>query len=190
VVGCLGYPDDRRPGRTPVYALHLSDFHIAEVPTTGQAPGWVFQHEATAQADGLITIQGGEVIEEREGQRRNRRNVELYALDTRSGTWRRLTDRNWPQFRVRREDYRLFPYNPDIKPQQILPRTVDYVVLPCDEWKETRIAVEGIPVSVTTEMRHVEILVEGVLPEDLTRRLVEDIRANTEAAVQAACVLE
>src|SRR5437868_337515 len=88
LVGCLGYPDDRRPGHTPVSALDLAGYRMSEVPTTGEAPGWVFKHEADLTPEGVITVRGGEIIEERNGERRYRRNVEEFALDTRSGVWR------------------------------------------------------------------------------------------------------
>jgi len=85
IVGCLGYPDDRRPGHTPVYALDPTGYGISKDQTTGEARGWVFEHEAEADSDGVITIRGGEVMEDQDGERRFRRNVEEYALDTRSG---------------------------------------------------------------------------------------------------------
>lgn len=55
VVGCIGYPDDRRPGHTPVYALDLADYHISEISTTGANPGWVSKHDAGASPEGAIT---------------------------------------------------------------------------------------------------------------------------------------
>lgn len=75
VIGCIGYMKDRRPGYTPVYALDLADYHISEIPTSGPNPGWVFKHEAETSPDGVITIRGGEVIQEHDGEQQFRRNV-------------------------------------------------------------------------------------------------------------------
>jgi hypothetical protein len=55
VIGCLGYPDDRRSGYTPVYSLDLRDYHISEIRTTGAIPGWVFKHEAEALSAAVIS---------------------------------------------------------------------------------------------------------------------------------------
>jgi hypothetical protein len=190
LVGCLGYSEDRRPGHTPVYALDLSDYHISEVPTTGHAPGWVFKHEALPWPDGIISVQCGEVIEERDGKQRTRRNFEAYALDTRAGSWRRLTNRNWAEFRIHRQDHRMFPYNPEIASQQLLPRGLEHTALPSDEPRETRIEVRGVPVSIAVDISHIDVVVEGELPDDLARHLVEEIRSNAEAVVHGPCVLE
>src|SRR5262245_18820715 len=75
IVGCLGYLDDRRPSPTPVFALDLADYRISVISTTGANPGWVFKHEAESSPEGVITIRGGELIEEQNGERRYRRNV-------------------------------------------------------------------------------------------------------------------
>ena len=188
VIGCLGYPDDRRPGHTPVYALDLADYRITAVPTTGDMPGWVFKHEAAADPDGTIRVQGGEVFE---GGCRIRRNLDEYALDLRSRTWLRLTDRNWFQFQVRQTDRQLFVLERGVRPAQLLPRGVACTVLSCDEWgSEARITIREVPVSVTADIDAVTVIIEGQLPGDLALRVVEEIRANTETAAGVPCVVE
>jgi hypothetical protein len=190
IVGCLGYPDDRRPGHTPVYSLDLADYRISEMPTAGEAPGWVFKHEADVTPDGGIIIWGGEVIEERDGERRYRRNVEEFALDTRSGAWRRLTSRNWLQFSIRQEDRGLFVLEQRPAREQLFPRGVEYTVEPCEDWNRIRFVVRGVPVSVSVEVSDIEIIVQGELPEKLAGRIAEEVRGNAEAAIQRRCVLE
>ena len=62
IIGCIGYPDQRRPGFTPVYRLTLETWRIDEVATTGEMPGWIFKHRADYDADrNVIRITGGEV---------------------------------------------------------------------------------------------------------------------------------
>ncbi len=94
VVGGLGYKNDRRFGHTPVYALDLSQYRISEIPTSGEMPGWLSEHEASYDPTGIITIRGGQVIQEHDAQQRIRRNFEEYALDIKSCAWQRLTNRN------------------------------------------------------------------------------------------------
>jgi hypothetical protein len=60
-------------------------------PTDGRDAELVFKHEAQLDRQGIVTIRGGEIIEE-------------YALDLRSGMWRRLTNRNWHQCSIHPED--------------------------------------------------------------------------------------
>jgi hypothetical protein len=190
IVGCLGYPDDRRPGHTPVYALDLSGYRISEIETSGEMPGWIFKHEADFDAEGILTIRGGEFIEECRGKSRYRRNVEDYALDVRSGVWRRLTNRNWREFSIRQEDRGPFMLEQRLEPEAILPRGTEHVVMPCADWNRARILVGGVPVSLTVGVSDVDVIVEGELPGELSLRLAEEVRANAEAAVQRRCVLE
>jgi hypothetical protein len=190
IVGCLGYPDDRRPGHTPVYALDLSGYFISDVETSGEIPGWVFKHEAEFDPQGVITLRGGEVIEELGGERRFRRNVEDYALDLRSGVWHRLTNRNWRQFSIRQEERGLFVLEQCPEVEALLPHGIEHTVEPCDEWNRVRFAVLGVPVSVAVEVSAIEVIVEGELPAEVAHRVADEVRANAEAAIQRRCVLE
>lgn len=189
VIGCLGYPDDRRPGHTPVYSLDLANYRISTFPTAGEAPGWVFKHQSSVNPDGVITIRGGEVIEERDGERRYRRNVEEFVLDARTGMWRRLTNRNWVQFAVRQEDRQWFVLERSPGRDALYPTATDHQPEPCAEWNQVRFLVEGVPVSVTEGVSEIEIIVEGELPEELAGRIAEEIRANTETAIKKRCVV-
>lgn len=189
IVGCLGYPDDRRPGHTPVHLLNTSGYRITDVRTSGEAPGWVWNHEAVAGPDGVITLRGGELLEERNGERRFRRNVEEFALDTRTGVWRRLTDRNWPQYDVYQADHKWFVLEHRPEREQLYPQTVEHNAEPCDDWNRIRFKVRGIPVSVTIELRTIEILVEGRLPDALADRIAEGVRAGAETATKRPCLV-
>ncbi len=59
IIGCLGYPKQRRPGETPVYRLHCETWAIERVACTGDAPGWVYQHQAKLMGDRMIRVFGG-----------------------------------------------------------------------------------------------------------------------------------
>lgn len=62
VIGCLGYPEQRRPGVTPVYRLKLESWEIEPVATTGEMPGWIHGHRARYEPDAnSIRVAGGKV---------------------------------------------------------------------------------------------------------------------------------
>jgi hypothetical protein len=46
VIGSLGYPEERRPGETPVMILGLETLSVSPVHTSGTAPGWIHSHKA------------------------------------------------------------------------------------------------------------------------------------------------
>jgi hypothetical protein len=190
ILGCLGYPEDRRPGHTPVHALDLSSYCVAAVETSGDGPGWIFKHEAECDQRGVITVRGGEVIEGGTGEQRFRRNVEEFALDTRSWLWHRLTNRDWPQFAIRQEDRSWFVLENRPEPKALMPCRVDHVVEANNDWDRARIVVGGVPVSLTVGVSVIEVIIEGELPGGLVHQLTEEIRANAEAATGHRCVLE
>jgi hypothetical protein len=130
IVGCLGYKDDRRPYHTPVYVLDLSQYHISEIATSGEMPGWISEHEASYDEKEMITIRRGQVIQEHGNNQRIRRNFEDYALDLKSWVWQRLTNRNWLEFSIRQEEG-LFVLEHRPKPEDLLPRHIDHAIVPC-----------------------------------------------------------
>ncbi len=190
IIGCLGYRDARRPGHTPVYSLDLAQYHISEMQTVGENPGWIFKHEAELDPVGNINIRGGEVIQRHNDGQKYRRNVNEYALDTNTWTWRRNTNRNWHQFSIRQEDKGIFVLDRRPKPQALLPRTVEHVVVPCEEWNGVRIVVDGIPVSLRVGVSFIDVIVEGDLPFEKSHQVAEEVRSNAEAAIGRRCVME
>ncbi|HEX4783692.1 MAG TPA: hypothetical protein VH350_05085 [Candidatus Sulfotelmatobacter sp.] len=190
IIGGLGYVNERRPGFTPAYMLDLSGYCIGEIATSGEMPGWISEHEASWDSvKGIITIKGGQVVRERGGRQRICRNYEDYALDLQSWVWQRLTDRNWREFSIRQEKG-VFMLEQKPKVESLLPRDVGQSVLPPEREENARFIVAGVPVSLEIGVRNIRILVEGSLPEALSARMVEEIRANAEAAIRRRCVLE
>jgi hypothetical protein len=191
IIGCLGYPADRRPGYTPVHALGLANYPVAPVATSGNAPGWIWNHAAELATEGSITVRGGEVVEDRGGKEHFRRNFEDYTLDLATDVWHRVTNRNWAQWRVRRADGKWFEIDPLLPPEAVVPVSVPHEVLPCEEeWHRARIAVEDVALELTVTHRAVEVVIEGQLPDPLTSRVVEEIRSRAEIATGQPCALE
>jgi hypothetical protein len=213
VVGRLGYPDDRRAGTTPVFALDLTTYRMTEIEAPGESPGWIFEHEAEIDLCGAIAIRGGKVFEEVAGSHRVRRNFDDFVLNLHAGSWERLTDRKWRQFSIRTEDRKFFMHgsrsdfesircgDTRIDPaafdsqvfftfDAILPTGIGYERETDDDWKGVRIVVDGIPVSIRLEGGEIEIIVEGKMTEELSQRLAEDLRSNLEATTGCRCVLD
>ena len=85
VIGCLGYPDDRCVGRTPVYRLNCDTFEIQSIETK-RGPGWIHRHRATV-AGNRILLSGGMIWN---GE--NLVNVhDEWSLDLSSHTWEKLS---------------------------------------------------------------------------------------------------
>jgi hypothetical protein len=189
VVGGLGYKNERRFGHTPVYALDLSNYRMSEIPTSGEMPGWISEHEASYDPTGIITIRGGQILDAYQSEQRTRRNFEDYALDINSYTWKRLTSRNWREFSIRQEKG-AFVLDHKPEPKTLLPGGIEYISLPPGTNEDSRFLVAEVPVSLTIRIARIELIVEGSLPEPLLDQLVEEIRANAEAAVKRRCILK
>ncbi|WP_337176902.1 hypothetical protein [Paludisphaera sp.] len=119
LIGSLGYPEERRPGVTPVFALHLDDYRVEPLPSHGDAPGWIWNHEAEL-SHGVVTIRGGEVWSSKgENDPRIWRNFDDFAYEVKTGRWTRLTRRPWRQYKIRDAGGKKFergPCFPDCRP--------------------------------------------------------------------------
>ena len=104
IIGCIGYPEQRRPETTPVFELDLGTFAISSVATTGPNPGWVYKHTATISEDATSILLAGGNVER--GKRVNFmvENIDDWRLHLLEMRWERLTDRQWPRWEVRRQD--------------------------------------------------------------------------------------
>ena len=104
IIGCLGYPDDRKPGSTPVFVLDLESFGVSSVQTFGVSPGWIHRHGARLTDDGAsIVIRRGEL--DRGGKNTSLvENIDDWKLHLGDWRWERLTERRWPRCEVIRKD--------------------------------------------------------------------------------------
>lgn len=189
IVGGLGYAETRHPGCTPVYVLEPSTYRILRLETWGEKPGWIFRHTADRDRRGIITIRGGEVFEEHDGQKRYRGNFEDYSLNVKSCEWKRLTYRNWQQFFICQKDGSLFVLERHPTPEALVPREFTDL-LAGGERDQATFVVEGVPVSLTVTATRIEMVVQGEVPEERALRIAEQVRFNTEAAIQETCILE
>jgi hypothetical protein len=103
LIGCLGYPQDRRPGETQVLELSLDTWAVRKIVTRGDGPGWISRHTATLSTSGDgIVVSGGEVLRDAEQDLWD--NAEDWSLDLENWAWTRLTHRDWRQWRLMRVD--------------------------------------------------------------------------------------
>lgn len=189
IIGSVGYQNARRPGETPVYAINLLGYEISTVKTSGEAPGWIHDHAAEFNADGGITIRGGQFMCERNNKQVFRRNFDEYILNVTSGMWRRVTHRKWHQFKVCQEDGKLFVLERDPGTKGLLPAGAKMLAKSSLHPRFTRIDVGGVPVAFRVHVNAIEIVVEDDLP-NVAREIAEQIRAKAEAAIHKHCILE
>jgi ankyrin repeat protein len=92
IIGCLGYPEARISGETPVYRLHCQTLVIEKVETSGQKPGWISRHKAVHQpgdsSEGEIQIWGGKVCMVVDGEEDYSDNPGTYVLNLKTLSWR------------------------------------------------------------------------------------------------------
>ncbi|MEM6330024.1 MAG: ankyrin repeat domain-containing protein [Planctomycetota bacterium] len=90
LIGCLGYPEDRRPGFTPVFRLRLDDWGIECVETHGEMPGWIFRHRAAFDPDAnVIRVSGGSVATSAGLPAEDQLSSGVAELDLTTLRWRR-----------------------------------------------------------------------------------------------------
>ena len=103
VVGCLGYPEDRRARIEKVHLLDTRTWRFRTLPTSGDAPGWLHGHEARLEADGRhLRISGGKRF--REDAPILLDNADVWSLSLDTGVWTRIEHRAWRRWQFVRAD--------------------------------------------------------------------------------------
>jgi hypothetical protein len=117
IVGCLGYPEDRRPHHTPVFRLDTTTFSIQPIPGIGQSPGWIFKHEATLDEHGKIIISEGEILFDHLGVQRFRTNTDKFSLDPNIGAWSVAFKVPCAQFMISQVEQRQWNIDDNLNPE-------------------------------------------------------------------------
>ena len=102
VIGNLGYPEDRRADLTQGLVVDCNDWSVSRIHSTGNAPGWIHDHQATLQDDARILITGGKV--DRGAGFSLAENIDDWLLHVDGWRWERLTKRQWPRCEIHRQD--------------------------------------------------------------------------------------
>lgn len=223
VIGNLGYPEDRKYGKTQVLSIDTNTFSVSLRPTSGNQPGWIHAHQATLSKDGQsILVSGGKI--ERQDARLHIENIDDWSLNLESGVWERLVHRHWPRWQIYRADRQgnhlwyireaLWNYQagwskdytrsmseldealgrkPDIFSVDKLYRpNIEHKVLPerDEEYAVYRIQVDDVTIRYVEEHYGVHVTVEGDLPENILRELVEDVKNKISELENTQCVAE
>ena len=216
VIGCLGYPEQRVLGSTPVFRLAMDSMQIERMDTSGDAPGWIHEHSAHLSDDGrTIVVRGGEVWlgEDKTPQQ----NIDTWALDTMTGQWARLTALDWQRWTMRRSDrkpnrlwdvrqalwhrdhawpgltsYWRFDDAPDFDALAALYRLDEAAPLPEEgpEYNMFHVAIDGVTVRFTEDRFSVQAIVEGRLSDDRLAALQRQTLAMLERLDASAWEIE
>lgn len=87
VIGNLGYPEERKPGFTPVYRLNIHSFAIEPVETGGDMPGWIHRHQARLDGRTTIRISDGQCAVLDNGKPDFIDNRNVFELDLATLKW-------------------------------------------------------------------------------------------------------
>jgi len=104
IIGNLGYPDRRKAGITPVFALDLATFAVSPVQTSGQSPGWIHGHESVLDAGGASIIVRGGKLDRSDCESSLVENIDDWRLYLGDWRWERLTERRWQRWEITRKD--------------------------------------------------------------------------------------
>jgi hypothetical protein len=215
LVGNLGYPDDRRLGETPVFALDIGSLRIEPIETIGDKPGWISSH-AVEVADRSLIIRGGKVFDGNLVE-----NIDDWSLDLDSRVWTRLTDRRWIRFELSRNDgvwidlyearlpdfckldlelknapeaaqvmgelqSKWLRVDPDLLESLYRPPIAHDVISGDEEdFKVFRVRIAGIVVRYVEELDNVTMTIEGELPESVVDLLAADLQRKLSEILQA-----
>lgn len=206
IIGCLGYPEQRIAGCTPVFRLALDTMAITRVETSGEAPGWLQRHSAELAEDGrTIIVRGGEVW--LDDKRSMQENIDAWSLDVSDGRWTRLSVLDWQRWTMVRTDrkanrlwdvrqelwhrehgwtglrsYWKHEDEPDFEALAALYR-IDASAPPPEKGPEHnvyRVTIDGISVRFTEDRWSVQAMVEGRLSDrrldELQRQILGTLR--------------
>lgn len=190
IVGCLGYVDDRVPGTTPVYRLDTGSLQIDSVPADGERPGWIYDHSAEYRAtENVIAISGGFVVAEIEGQSRTLRNVDEFALHLDNCRWHRLTNHNWPQYRVRFRNAsgKWCFFDSELGLDEALQ---DLDACRSNDDDQIELSVDGMPMTIWDGASELTLVVKSAEPPGQADTAVQQVLQLLQDRCRDECVLD
>jgi len=105
IIGTLGYWQSRISGITNVYKLSLNDMSISKFETTGENPGWIFEHFADYDKEkNEIIVYGGKTYQGENLPFSN--NFDTYGLNVENGNWRLIKKSFVTKWQFRRKNSR------------------------------------------------------------------------------------
>jgi hypothetical protein len=89
VIGSLGYQGSRRHGHTPVHRLDVNTFRMERLDTSGEAPGWIYEHRAVRAGPSEIRVSDGKIVTRNSAEEAHTENADAFVLDVARLLWRR-----------------------------------------------------------------------------------------------------
>jgi len=87
IIGGLGYQKDRLTGQTNMFVLNLDDFSIKSLSSSGDKPGWIFEHTALLDEhnNSLYLMDGEKWIDGK-----SVKNKTTYRFDLKKNKWKSM----------------------------------------------------------------------------------------------------
>ena len=87
IVGGLGYHGSRQFGVTPIYRLNCKAWKIDAIQSSGNNPGWIYDHKARLVEPGVLLVLGGKICTEIDGEEQHIENKDQFSLDLSHMAW-------------------------------------------------------------------------------------------------------
>lgn len=101
LIGNLGYPEQRKSGETQILVIDPITWKIRKQLSTGECPGWIYDHQATVEEGSIILTRGKFWTDDNTSLAENFDDWRLHLADWR---WERLTHRTVTIFELVRKD--------------------------------------------------------------------------------------
>ncbi len=89
IIGGLGYNGTRQFGRTPVFRLNCETWKIEKITSSGDNPGWIYDHRARLVEQGVLLVSGGKICIEDGGTEQVIENGDRFSFDISRNVWAR-----------------------------------------------------------------------------------------------------
>lgn len=86
VVGGLGYSGSGQFGTTPIYRSNCQTWKIESVASSGDNPGWIYDHKARLDDSGQLVISGGKICIEVNGEEGHMGNENEFTTKSGAGS--------------------------------------------------------------------------------------------------------
>lgn len=104
IIGCLGHPEQRKPGTTPIFIFDIDALGISTAHAIGTPPGWIHDHTATLEeGETSILVRNGK-LDRGEKDASLVENIDDWRLHLTDWHWERITDKRWQRWEIGRKD--------------------------------------------------------------------------------------
>ncbi|MHB8954462.1 MAG: ankyrin repeat domain-containing protein [Pirellulaceae bacterium] len=87
LIGGLGYHGSRRFGTTPIFRLDCETWKIEASQSSGDNPGWIYEHKARFIDPGILVVSGGKICKEIDAEEQHVENKDHFGLNLSDMTW-------------------------------------------------------------------------------------------------------